>query len=325
MTSIDLTLRVLQDLAGRTDPRAELHLVAARFNLPASRIKDLVAKHGWPHPGAMGRAAAVLAEKALEAASVSTPSTVAGPPVALAPARVGRLLPIDKLVPHPSNPAGRVIDVDELASSIRTNGIMTPLVVTPHPNRLGHWLILAGHRRHAAALRLRLTQVPCVERDCSNDVDEQLVLMLVENVQRLDLNPMDKAEAFGVFLDRGMTHGQVEARTGVKVGVIRHYITLLDLDQTTRERVRAGEIGVMDAIAGVKKARGDARRRAGTPQRGRPVQLDPPWFGRRHSLADAVKTTCTHTTRPKIGAVGCGQCWEVAIRNDEHTTERTAP
>lgn len=349
--NLDLKIRVLKHLAEQANPRQALDQTARVFNLPASRVRDLVERHGYPNPGSMRRALEVL-ERNLAGAEagalpkpaprIATPATVFTEPTApvkathdltkydvpakpvainvhehVQPKHVSRMLPTDKLLPHPSNPAGRVEDVADLAESIRANGIMAPLVVTPHPNRLGYWLILGGHRRHAAALRLHLAEVPCIERDCSSDVDEQLILMLVDNVQRVDLNSMDKAEAFGVFLDRGLTHGQIETRTGIKVGVIRHYITLLDLDQETRELVRAGHLGVMDAIAGVKKARGDRRRKAGQPQRGRPVQLDPPWFGRRHQLADAVKSTCSHTTRPKIGATGCGECWEQAIRLDE--------
>ncbi|HEY9339708.1 MAG TPA: ParB/RepB/Spo0J family partition protein [Kribbella sp.] len=333
-TKLDLTVRLLNDLAACPDPRVALSRTAEKFNLPAGRIREMVQRYGWPNPGSMGRAAAVLERKLQDPMTiVEDPAPAASPRPAKPPvtaqlpkptipgAPVGRMIRVDKLVPHPSNPAGRVDDITDLVDSIRETGIATPLMVTPHPNRLGHFLILAGHRRHAAALKLGLTEVPCTERACAGDLDEQLVLMLIENVQRLDLNPMDKAEAFGQFLDRGFTHGQIEKRTGVKVGVIRHYLPLLDLDQTTRELVRSGDLGVMDAIARVKEARGDARRKSGRPQRGRPVQLDPAWLTMRHPLASIVKANCDHRSRPVVGRAGCGQCWEQAIRADERTTD----
>lgn len=329
-TKLDLTVRLLKDLAGRENPRVDVAVTAQRFNLPARSITELVQNYGWPNPGSMAKAAAVLERKLQNPMTVvdepkASPNLSAGKPDVPKPtipgATVGRMIRVDKLIPHPSNPVGRVDDITDLVDSIRESGITTPLMVTAHPNRLGHFLILAGHRRHAAALKLGMTEVPCVERACSGDVDEQLVLMLVENVQRLDLNPMDKAEAFGQFLDRGLTHGQIEKRTGIKVGVIRHYLPLLDLDQTTRELVRSGELGVMDTIARVKEARGDARRKTGRPQRGRPVQLEPAWLTMRHPLAPDVKANCDHLSRPVVGRAGCGQCWEQAIRADERTPD----
>jgi hypothetical protein len=61
-------------------------------------------------------------------------------------------------------------------------------------------------------------------------------------------------------------------------------------------------------------------RRGGTT--GRPVVASPPWLNRRHPLADQARAACTHSDRPLVGNVACGQCWEQVIRDDEHRPGR---
>lgn len=334
MTSIDLTIRLLHDLADRTDPRTEIQFTAARFNMPAARIKEIVASYGWPHPQSMARAATVLEQKqtsrdtarvAGDLIPVQPRASISDPLVPVPPAQAGpdyRTLRLADLHPHPSNPKGRVDDVEDLAASIKQAGQMQPIVVTEHPNQRG-FLILSGHRRHAALRSLGRTHADCkIEAGVGGDLDEQLFLMLIDNIHRKDITAMDKAYAFGDLRDRRkMTNDQIALRAGLQRGTVSYYLSLLELDADTQLKVQTGEIPVSIAIDAVKKVRRETRHARGDKPIGHPVVLNPPWFTRKHPLAASVKDACTHTTRPKVGATGCGECWEDAIRADQRHTD----
>ena len=227
-----------------------------------------------------------------------------------------RHIQVADLVGHDNNIRTDAGDLVDLARSIREQGILQPLVVTEHPKDEDRWLILAGHRRKAAAYLAGLEAVPCVIRHNLDDTDEQIVVMVVENCQRKDLGPMEKAEAFAVLRRRGMSLQDIGRRTGLSVGTISYYLALIDLDSSTRERVRDGEVAVTDAIDAVRSARRSIRATSGRPQPGRPIVREPAHFTRFHPLAAAVQLMCSHTRRPRVGDSGCGQCWETAIRSD---------
>lgn len=228
-----------------------------------------------------------------------------------------RHLRIDHLIGHDRNIRDTLGELGELAASILEHGILQPLVVTEHPTEIDRWLILAGHRRAAAAGTAGLAAVPCVIRHgLDDDPDEQLVVMLVENCQRKDLGAIEKAEAFGVLRRSGLSLNQIAKRTGISVGTISYYLTLLDLDSETRERVRRGEVQVTQATEAVRVARRSVRSSRGDGQPGRKVRVEPAHFTPDHPLASAVRDSCSHTTRPWVGQVGCGQCWDLVIRAD---------
>lgn len=229
-----------------------------------------------------------------------------------------RHIPVHRLVSHGSNVRDELGDVEELACSIAEHGVLQPLVVTEHPTDYDRWLLLAGHRRAAAAARAGLTTVPCVIRHgLDEDPDEQLLVMLVENCQRRDLTPLDKAEAYGALRSRGLPVSEIARRVGLAVATIHYYLTLLDLDEESREQLRNGALTAGVARDAVRTTRREQRKKNGAARNGRPVQAEPPHLTRRHPLAKAVKQACTHTTRPLVGNTGCGQCWEATIRADE--------
>jgi ParB family chromosome partitioning protein len=121
-------------------------------------------------------------------------------------------LPVDDLFAHPGNVRDDLGDLTDMASSIREHGILQPLTVTERPE--GGHLVLAGHRRLAAARLAGLSRVPVVIRHDVAELDEHLVLMLVENTQRRDLNPMERAEAYDALRNAGLTLSEVARRTG---------------------------------------------------------------------------------------------------------------
>jgi ParB family chromosome partitioning protein len=227
------------------------------------------------------------------------------------------LLPVAKIRPHPSNVRTDLGDVTELAASIREHGILQPLTVTEdYAGDFDGYLLLAGHRRFAAAQLAQLTTVPCVIRHDVEDEAEQLVLMLVENCQRQDLSTVERAEAYGSLRKRGLSLTDIARRTGTHASTVSYYLSLLDLDAESLEGIRRGAVRVGDARQAVVAVRQQQRVQRGTPQRGRPVVAEPHHFGRRHPLAEAAVALCSHSTRPKVGQLACGQCWERVIRND---------
>jgi ParB family chromosome partitioning protein len=223
---------------------------------------------------------------------------------------------VSRLVPHPGNIRQDTGDAGELAASVRAHGILQPLVVQPHPQRPGSYLVLAGHRRLEAAKAARLETVPVTIR-AGVDAAKAIEIMLVENCQRSDLTNVEKAEAMGRLRDRGYTATAIARATGLSISMISSYLALLELDEGTREQMKAGNVQWGDAIKAVRRQR-KAARGSRAPQPGRRVQVSPPWFTTRHRLADYARGLCEHTTRPMVGTVACGQCWEQAIRDDEN-------
>jgi ParB family chromosome partitioning protein len=230
-----------------------------------------------------------------------------------------RQIPLNDLIGHELNPADRLDEqgISELADSIREHGLLQPLVVTEHPTEYDRWLILAGHRRATAARLAGRTSVPCVIRhNLDDDPDEQLVVMLVENCQRKQLTPMQRAEAFGVLRNRGLTLAEIGRRMSITESAVSATLSLLNLDTETREKVRHGEISANAARQAVVEVRQETRKANGHKPNGRPARTEPQHFTRRHPLAAKVKAACSHGRRPRVGGVGCGQCWEDAIRAD---------
>jgi ParB family chromosome partitioning protein len=232
-----------------------------------------------------------------------------------------RHIAVADLVGHDRNIREDAGDLVDLARSIREHGILQPLIVTEHPKDADRWLILAGHRRKAGAQLAQLDTVPCVIRH-NVDSDEQIVVMVVENCQRKDLGPMEKAEAFAVLRRRGLSMNEIARRTGISQGTVSYYLTLIDLDAATREAVRNGQVQITDAVEAVRTARRSVRTATGQRQPGHPVVREPAHFTVHHPLAQAVKDICGHTQRPSVGGIGCGQCWELVVRADASQTLR---
>lgn len=235
-----------------------------------------------------------------------------------------RPIALDLLVSHQHNRALNPDRVDEMAKSIEQVGMLSPLVVTEHLTEYDRFLLLDGHHRAAAARKLGLQSALCfIRHGLDEDSDEQLLLMVIGNCQRNDMTPMDRAEWFGL-LRRTMTVGAISARTGLSEGRIYESLSLLDLDAETRAKVRAGEVQVGLATQAIRQVRAAVRTGSAIgkmPAKPR-VTAEPAHFTGRHPLAETVRKICDHRdasagrVRPSVGGVGCGQCWEQAIRSD---------
>ncbi|HEY8021067.1 MAG TPA: ParB/RepB/Spo0J family partition protein [Thermoanaerobaculia bacterium] len=151
-------------------------------------------------------------------------------------------LPIAVLRPNRLQPRTQFDEakLGELAESIRTQGIVQPLVVTSEGD--GTYSIVAGERRLRAARLAGLEEVPVVVREVADD-RERLELALVENLQRSDLDPIEEAEAYqGLQKDFGLSLEEVAARVGRSRPTISNTLRLLKLPVEVRDLLRDGRI-----------------------------------------------------------------------------------
>jgi len=128
--------------------------------------------------------------------------------------------------------------IEELASSIRQQGLLSPPIVRPRDD--GCYEVLVGQRRLLACRRIRLDPVPCLVRDDLGDTDA-VALSLVENVHRADMHPLDKARALKALYDRHHSYERVARETAWSASTIRKYIELLALPGELQQRIGTGD------------------------------------------------------------------------------------
>ena len=138
-----------------------------------------------------------------------------------------RTLPIESLVPNRDQPRKHFEPalLRELADSIKIHGIVQPIVVTPHNDPQGSFMIVAGERRWRAAQLAGHHEVPVVVRDTPEV--ERLELAVLENLQRLDLSPIEEAAAYRQLMDvRAYTQEQLAERLGKDRSTISNALRL---------------------------------------------------------------------------------------------------
>jgi len=131
--------------------------------------------------------------------------------------------------------------MSELVGSIASLGIIEPIVV--RQAEAGAFVVVAGERRLTAAKLLNLRRVPCVVMQCSDG--EAQVISLTENLQRSDLNPIEKASALRRLLDEfGLTQQEIGKRVGMSQSTIAHHLRLLSLPLEVRRLISEGALSV---------------------------------------------------------------------------------
>ena len=145
---------------------------------------------------------------------------------------------LSKLRNHPMNVRRTYADIDELADSIKKNGVMQNLTVIPDPEKEDSYLVVIGNRRLLAAQKAGLQTVPCQIAE----MDQKTVAetMLLENMQRNDLSIVDQAYGFQLCLDLGDTAEDIAEKTGLSKQTVKHRIEIARLDEESLER-RFGE------------------------------------------------------------------------------------
>jgi ParB family chromosome partitioning protein len=193
----------------------------------------------------LGKGLRSLIPEAPQRAPVPIPE---GDPKQAAAARVLELIDIDLIVPNRRQPR-RDFDeatLDELAASLKSKGVIQPIVVRPDGD--GKFELVVGERRWRAAQRAGLLEIPAIVRDIAED--HLLEIALIENVQREDLNPIDEALAYRMLIqDLGLTQQEVATRVGKQRATITNTLRLLSLSDPVQEMVRTGEITMGHAKA----------------------------------------------------------------------------
>lgn len=172
---------------------------------------------------------------------------------------------IEKIIPNKHQPRTQFIDDDlqELADSIRENGIIQPLIVKSDDDSDSYSLI-AGERRLRASKLVGLAEVPVVVMDVESE-DTLLELALIENIQRTDLNALEEAEAYNKLIQKfGYTQEETAKRVGKKRSTITNSLRLLNLPDFIKEDIVLGVLSeghgrallrISDDIIAVKEIR----------------------------------------------------------------------
>lgn len=165
-------------------------------------------------------------------------------------------LSVGKLIPNPKQPRQDFSEseLSELADSIRTLGVLQPILVRPSTANSGSFEIVAGERRWRASQRAGLLEVPVIVKDLTDK--ETLEISIVENVQRENLNPVEQAIAYQRLLQEfNLGQQEVAERVGKDRASVANFLRLLKLPAEVLELVRKGELstGHAKAILSVKE------------------------------------------------------------------------
>ena len=179
---------------------------------------------------------------------------------------------LDLLEPNRDQPRSIIDDtkLEQLAQSIKSNGIIQPIVVRRQPS--GGFEIVAGERRWRAAQRAGLLTVPVVVRDVPDE--KRLELALIENIQREDLNPIEEARAYKRLADQfNLTQEAIARAVGRDRATVANYQRLLTLPADVQGDVASGALtmGHARALAGLPDA--VAQRRAARDVRNRQLSV----------------------------------------------------
>ena len=150
-------------------------------------------------------------------------------------------LPLHEIIPNREQPR-RDFDpeeLEELAESIRTHGVIQPLTVREMPN--GYYQIIAGERRWRASRLAGLEEIPAVIIEA--DDKKAMELALIENLQRSDLNPVEEANGYDSLIrEYGLTQEEAAARVGKSRPAVANALRLLSLCEGVLDKVRSGEL-----------------------------------------------------------------------------------
>ena len=151
---------------------------------------------------------------------------------------VGKMIPLDLLVPNPDQPRRSFGDMEDLVSSIKEKGVLEPVLVRPRGEK---FQIIAGERRYRASVAAGLSQIPCVEID----VDDRGVLeiSLIENLQRRDLNPFEEADGLQKLVEKFLyTHEEIAKKLAKARSSVTETLTLNNIPPDLRDKCREAGI-----------------------------------------------------------------------------------
>jgi len=159
---------------------------------------------------------------------------------------------VNQISPNSNQPRKRFDEekIDELAKSIEVHGVLQPIMV----RKMGEgYEIVAGERRWRAARKAGLKKIPCIVRELTEE--QNMLIAIIENMQREDLNPMEEAEALNQMITTfGLTQEQVSKSVGKSRPYITNVLRLLKLPLEIQELVTGGQLstGHARAIIGIE-------------------------------------------------------------------------
>ena len=128
--------------------------------------------------------------------------------------------------------------IEELSESIKRYGVIQPIIVTKKDN---YYEIIAGERRWRASKKAGLTEMPCIIRDDQERENKEIAL--IENIQREDLNPIEKAKSFRTLLDEyGMTQLELAQTIGISRSALANTVRLLNMDPRVIDLTLEGKL-----------------------------------------------------------------------------------
>ncbi len=175
-------------------------------------------------------------------------------------APIGRLIPIDRLEPNPGQPRVEIGDLTDLIASIKSVGVLEPLLVRPAEIG-GRFMIISGERRYRASLAAGLAELPCIEMH----VDDRTVaeIALIENLQRKDLTPFEEAEGLEALATRyGYTHELIAQRIGKSRSTITEALSIATLPADVKDLCRRADISSKSLLLQVVRLKDAAQQRA---------------------------------------------------------------
>ncbi len=165
-------------------------------------------------------------------------------------------IPIDAISPNPYQPRSHMDrqHLEELTASIRTHGVVQPLIVTPAGDD-GSYHLIAGERRWRASKRAGLDTVPAIVKTATPQA--MLELALVENIVRADLNPLEEAEAFQQLIEEfGISQAELAGRVGRSRVAVSNILRLLNAPEPVKDALLRGHVteGHARALLGLPSA-----------------------------------------------------------------------
>jgi ParB family transcriptional regulator, chromosome partitioning protein len=156
--------------------------------------------------------------------------------------------PLDAIRLHPRNLRRQVGDVAEMAQSMKERGVLEPLIVAPGLDEEAGVVLIAGHRRLAAAKLAKLATVPTIFRSDLDSEAKQVIAMLIENGQRADLSAIEEARGYQMALDLSdgdLTPMKLSKAVGKPATRVRGRLGLLRLPEEFQERVHSGQVTIV--------------------------------------------------------------------------------
>ncbi len=169
-----------------------------------------------------------------------------------------RLLPVTSILPNRSQPRKTFVEHElrDLTDSIRQHGMLHPILVRRKGD--GVYEIIAGERRFRAAKQAKLTEVPVIIRQSKDD--ESTVLALIENIQRVNLTPVEEAKAYRQLMDEfGLTQEAVAGHVGRDRASVANICRILSLPRAVQDMLESGQLTLGHAKVMVGLKRGDAQ------------------------------------------------------------------